>query len=272
MTTIATLGKSLAENLDTTSKMPVLFAGHGSPMNAIEDNEFSRTWATLGIKLPRPRTILCISAHWETNGTFITAMPKPKTIHDFRGFPQELFEKEYPAEGSPEWAQITRETIHSTNVEPDFGWGLDHGTWSVLCRMFPAADIPVYQLSLNRKLTPRQHYEIGCELRPLRERGVLILGSGNIVHNLGLLKWDGKPFDWATEFDGKLRDLIIKQDHTSLIDYNRLGPEVALSIPTNEHYLPLLYILGLQEGNEAVTFFTEKIVLGSISMRGLRIG
>jgi len=272
MTTIATFGQMLKKDSSTTTKMPVLFAGHGSPMNAIEDNEFSRTWTALGSELPRPLAILCISAHWETNGTRVTAMPKPKTIHDFRGFPPELYKKQYPADGSPEWAQITRETLRSISTEPDMNWGLDHGTWSVLCRMFPAADIPVFQLSLDRTLPPQRHYEIGRALDALRERGLLIIGSGNMVHNLGMMEWTDKPFDWTTGFDAKLKDLIVKHDHEALIHYDRLGSEATLAIPTNEHYLPMLYTLALQGKNEALTFFTEKVVLGSISMRGFRIG
>lgn len=272
MTAEKTLGQILNKNSGTTPKMPVLFVGHGSPMNAIEDNEFSRAWAALGSAAPRPRAILCISAHWETDGTRVTAMPKPKTIHDFGGFPSELYNKQYPADGSPAWAQTTCETIHSAHIEPDLTWGLDHGTWSVLCRMFPAADIPVFQLSLDRKLTPRRHYELGRELAPLREKGLLIIGSGNIVHNLSMLQWTDKPYDWAVEFDATAKALIEKQDHDALIHYDRLGSQAALAIPTNEHYLPMLYTLGLQDKNESLTFFTEKVVLGSISMRGFKIG
>ncbi len=256
----------------TTPKMPVLFVGHGSPMNALEDNEFSRAWAGLGAALPQPRAILCVSAHWETDGTRVTAMPKPKTIHDFWGFPPDLYKKLYPAPGSPEWAKTTRGTIRSTTVEPDMSWGLDHGTWSVLCRMFPAADVPVFQLSLDRKLPPRRHYEIGRELAPLREQGLLIVGSGNLVHNLGMMEWTDKAFDWAAEFDSKVAALIGKHDHDALIRYEALGPGAALAIPTNEHYLPMLYALALQGKDEPLDFFTEKVVLGSISMRGFRIG
>jgi len=250
----------------------VLFVGHGSPTNAIEDNEFSRGWATVAAALPRPAAILCVSAHWETEGTKVTAMPKPRTIHDFSGFPAELYQKQYPAAGSPEWAKSTRDTIHSTRVQADMDWGLDHGTWSVLCRMFPAADVPVFQLSLDRTQPARRHYEIGRELAPLRERGLLIVGSGNLVHNLGMMEWTDKPFDWASEFDTKVKGLIVKRDHDALIRYEGLGPSAALAIPTNEHYLPMLYALALQEKAESLAFFTEKVVLGSISMRGFRIG
>ena len=272
MTALTTLGNALAAEGGTTPKMPVLFAGHGSPMNAVEDNEFSRAWTAFGKALPRPRAILCVSAHWETDGTQVTSMPKPRTIHDFGGFPDELYEKQYPAPGSPEFAQATREAIRSAPAKADMNWGLDHGTWSVLCRMFPAADVPVFQLSLDRKLPPQRHYEIGRELAPLRDRGLLIVGSGNMVHNLGLMEWTDKPFGWATEFDAKLMKLIVNRDHESLIRYDRLGPGAALAIPTNEHYLPMLYALALQGKNEALAFFTERVTLGSISMRGFRIG
>ncbi len=272
MTTVAAFGQAVKKDSGVPVKMPVLFVGHGSPMNAVEGNEFSRAWAALGAELPRPQAILCISAHWETDGTRVTAMPKPKTIHDFGGFPPELYKKQYPADGAPEWARITRETIHSTRVEPDMSWGLDHGTWAVLCRMYPAADVPVFQLSLDRALPPRDHYLIGSELASLRERGVLIVGSGNMVHNLGLMEWTDKPFDWAVEFDATLKNLIVKHDHEALIRYDRLGPKAELAIPTNEHYLPMLYTLALRGRDEKLAFFTEKVMLGSISMRGFRIG
>ena len=272
MTTLAIFGKALKMDSVSMAKMPVLFAGHGSPMNAVEDNEFSRAWAALGTTLPHPRAILCVSAHWETDGIRVTAMPKPKTIHDFGGFPPDLYKKQYPADGSPEWAQTTRATIRSISVERDLSWGLDHGTWAVLCRMFPAADVPVFQLSLDRTLPPERHYAIGRELAPLRERGLLIVGSGNMVHNLGMMEWTDKPFDWAAEFDATLKNLIVKHDHETLIRYDRLGSKAALAIPTNEHYLPMLYTLALQGKDEALAFFTEKVVLGSVSMRGFKIG
>lgn len=267
-----TLGEALKSGSGAPSKMPVLFAGHGSPMNAIEDNEFSRAWAAVAAALPRPRAILCVSAHWETDGTRVTAMPKPRTIHDFWGFPPELYQKQYPAAGSSADAQLTRDTVRSVRVEPDMSWGLDHGTWAVLCRMFPAADVPVFQLSLDRGLAPQRHYEIGRELAPLRERGLLVVGSGNMVHNLGMMEWTDKPFDWAAAFDAKLKSLIMQHDHEALIRYDRLGSAAALAIPTNEHYLPMLYALALQGKAEPLSFFAEKVTLGSISMRGFRIG
>jgi 4,5-DOPA dioxygenase extradiol len=247
---------------------PALFAGHGSPMNAIEDNEFSRTWRQIGEKLPRPSAILCISAHWETSSTFITAMPQPRTIHDFYGFPRELNQVRYSAPGAPEWAEKIRETIRMTEVRLTQDWGLDHGTWSVLCHM---ADVPVLQLSLDRTQPPEFHYTLGHELAALREK-LLIIGSGNMVHNLRMIDWGGDAFDWAERFDRTLADMILQREHQKLVRYQDLGEDARLAIPTNEHYLPLLYILGLQGANEQVDFFSGKVVYGSISMRGLVIG
>ena len=253
-------------------RMPVVFAGHGSPMNAIEDNAFSRAWAELGESLPRPKAILCISAHWQTTGTWVTAMPIPKMIYDFIGFPAELYQVLYPAPGAPEWAQVTRKTIQSARVGLDTDWGLDHGAWSVLCRMFPQADVPVFQLSLDQTQPPFYHYALGRELAPLREQGILIVGSGNVVHNLGLTQWEDTAFDWAVEFDRTIKALIEKHDHAALIDYGSLGKTAELAIPTNEHYLPLLYTLALQDRDEPVRFFAEQVTLGSISMRGMVVG
>jgi len=254
------------------TRMPDLFVGHGSPTNAIENNEFSRAWADAARSVPRPRAILCISAHWETAGTRVTAMKAPKTIHDFYGFPQSLYDMRYPAPGSPDLAQLIRESIHTTDVRLDQDWGLDHGTWSVLCRMFPAADIPVVQLSLDRTREPAFHYELGRELQGLCSQGILILGSGNIVHNLGRIVWQDQAYDWALEFDEAIRRLILAGDHEAIVHYDRLGQAARLSVPTNEHFLPLLYILALQGQEDAIGFFTEKVTLGSISMRSLRIG
>lgn len=256
---------------DTGSAMPALFVGHGSPTNAVEDNEFSRAWAEAGRSLPAPSAILCISAHWMTDGTRVTAMNKPKTIHDFYGFPQELYRMKYPAEGSPALARLTEQTLQ-THVEMDFNWGLDHGTWAVLCHMFPDADIPVVQLSLDAYKKPKQHYELGLELRSLRNKGVLILGSGNMVHNLMMLSWQDTAYNWAVEFDQKLKELILSGDHDSIVHYERLGKSASLSIPTNEHYLPLLYILALKDQREPISFFADKVTLGSISMRCVRFG
>ena len=256
----------------TNKLMPVLFVGHGSPMNALEDTEFSRAWAEVGKSLPRPRAILCISAHWDTEGSRITAMDHPRTIHDFYGFPDALYDIRYEAPGSPELAELVAEALHPVPVALDQNWGLDHGTWSVLHRMFPKFDIPVVQLSLDATKGPEFHYELGGRLFELRHRGVLILGSGNTVHNLGLMRWQDTPFDWASEADEKFKDLILAGDHRSLIHYEELGRPAALAIPTNEHYLPLLYILGLQAPEDVMTFFAERVTFGSISMRSLWLG
>jgi len=253
-------------------KMPALFVGHGSPMNAIEDNEFSRTWADTGRALPRPNAILCISAHWETRGTLVTGMEHPPTIHDFGGFPRELFEKQYPAPGSPALAQLTQETVKSTDVCLDNQWGLDHGTWSILVKMFPDASIPVVQLSLDQTQGPAYHYALGKELRALRDRGVLIIGSGNIVHSFRGFTLQDVAYDWAAEFDETIKHLIEDGDHNSIVEYQRLGRAAQLSVPTNEHYLPLLYALALQGKDEAVRFMNEKVTFGTMSMRSVWIG
>ncbi len=264
--------RTLAATPETGTTMPVLFIGHGSPMNAIEDSEFSRAWAAVAQSLPMPKAILCVSAHWETSGTRVTAMEQPKTIHDFYGFPPALFEKRYPAPGSPELARITVETLKQSHVQPDSEWGLDHGAWSVLCQMYPKADVPVVQLSLDQRQAPAAHYELGRELRALRKKGVLIIGSGNIVHNLREIVWEDTAFDWALEFDAKMRDLILSGDHKAIVDYSKLGRSARLAVPTAEHYLPMLYVLGAQDANDGVTFFADKVTLGSMSMRSLRSG
>jgi 4,5-DOPA dioxygenase extradiol len=267
--TAQTLGDAFAglTSLPLSERMPVAFIGHGNPMNAIEDNAYSKSWKSLGTKLPKPKAILCVSAHWETSGTYVTAMEKPKTIHDFGGFPQALFDAQYPAPGSPEVAKETAKEVKKTNVGLDDKWGLDHGTWSVLLPMYPKADIPVLQLSLDYTKPPQYHYELAKELSKLRERGVLIIGSGNIVHNLRMMKWNGGNYDWAEEFDAVAKKHIASGDHKPLIEYEKLGNAAKLSIPTNEHYLPMLYILGLTAKNESPTFFNESVDLGSVSMR-----
>ncbi len=257
---------------DQAQTMPVIFVGHGNPMNAIEDNEFSRAWTKAGKSVPKPRAILCISAHWETEGTFVTAMDRPRTIHDFYGFPQELYEKDYPAPGSARLARLVQESVPRVRISPDLAWGLDHGTWAVLCRMFPKADVPVVQLSLDSSQGPEFHYELGRQLRLFRDKGVLIVGSGNMVHNLGHMSWEDAAFDWAVEFDERIKRFILAGDHRSIIAYKDQGPAAKLAVPTNEHYLPLLYVLALQDKDEPVSFFAEKVTLGSISMRSLRIG
>ena len=267
MTPDRTLQELNAALGDSEKKMPVLFVGHGSPMNAIEDNEFSRAWVQIGEALPRPSAVLCISAHWETVGTLVTAMEKPKTIYDFYGFPPELYKAQYPAPGSAGLARLAQETVKKTQVRLDQTWGLDHGTWSVLSRMFPNADIPVVQLSLDRTQAPAFHYALGKELRALRNKCILIVGSGNIVHNLRMMAWQDQAYDWAIEFDETIKQLILSGDHDSIVHYENLGKAARLAVPTNEHYLPLLYVLALQDKQEQIRFFADRVTLGAISMR-----
>jgi 4,5-DOPA dioxygenase extradiol len=247
--------------------MPVLFVGHGSPMNAIEDNEFSRGWGTVATQLPLPSAIVCVSAHWETIDTQVTAMDRPRTIHDFFGFPQALYAIEYPAPGQPTLAKGIQSLVKATRVALDLRWGLDHGTWSVLRHMFPNAQVPTVQLSLDRTRSPQEHYDLACEFSGLRRQGVLVIGSGNMVHNLRLLNWEDMetPYDWAQEADAELKRRILAHDHGALIDHRRLGTWAALAVPTLEHYLPMLYVLALQEEGDAARFFNES-VLSSLSM------
>ncbi|MCX6220044.1 MAG: 4,5-DOPA dioxygenase extradiol [Bacteroidia bacterium] len=268
---------NLAGFTNNTAQMPVLFLGHGSPMNAIEENEFVAGWREAGKTIPRPNAILCISAHWETSGTFVTAMEKPLTIHDFGGFPQKLFDMQYPAPGSPELASNVQKIITKTEVGLDQKWGLDHGCWSVVKHLYPAADVPVIQMSLDYYQTPQAHYDLAKELASLRMKGVLIVGSGNIVHNLGRVAWDklnepGFAFDWATEANETMKKFILNGDHKQLIDYKSHGRAFDLAIPTPEHFLPLLYILALKEEHEEVTIFNDQTVVGSLSMTSVKIG
>jgi len=255
--------------------MPVLFIGHGSPMNGIEDNEFSEKWAEIGRTIAVPKAVLVVSAHWFTRGTAVTAMNFPKTIHDFGGFPKALFDAEYPAPGSPELAAETSSLISSTTVELDHDWGLDHGAWTVLTHMFPKANIPVLQLSMDYTKNPVAHYELARELYQLRRKGVLIMGSGNMVHNLRMLSWemmDGGGYVWALDINNQFKSLIMNNDHAPLINYSQLGKAAMLAIPTPEHYLPLLYTLGLKNEREEITLFNDKAVGGSLTMTSVRIG
>ena len=253
-------------------KMPVLFVGHGSPMNALEDNEFTRAWTDAGRALPKPRAIVCVSAHWVTRGTLVTAMDQPRMIYDMYGFPRELYEVKYPAPGSPDLAEQIRRIIKKTDVQMDHEWGLDHGTWSVLKRMFPDATVPVIQMSLNANLQVPDHYAVAKQLKELREEGVLIISSGNIVHNLSLVQFGDFAYDWAVDFDGQVKDWILKDEHDPLINFDKQGQAAQLAINTAEHYVPLLYSLALKEEGEAVSFFAEKVWGGSVSMRSVRIG
>lgn len=277
MTTLSTL-KAFSENLAIQEqKTPLLFIGHGSPMNGIEDNSFSQSWGQLGKELVQPKAIICISAHWLTKGTFITAMENPKTIHDFGGFPKALFDVEYPVAGNIELAKETKQLITKTNVGLDHEWGLDHGTWSVVRQMYPEANIPVLQLSIDYYQSPQHHYELAQELAILRRKGVLIIGSGNMVHNLRMAAFDkmnvpNYSFDWAVEINEKFKKHILDNDHKPLINYEDLGSSAKLAIPTPDHYYPLLYILGMQEKNEQATIFNDVAVAGALTMTSVRIG
>jgi 4,5-DOPA dioxygenase extradiol len=257
---------------DTEKLMPVLFIGHGSPMNAIEDNEFSKGWQEVVKKVPKPKAILCISAHWETKGTQVTAMKSPKTIHDFGGFPKELYEVQYPAPGSGWLAGQVKSTIKKSEVLFNEDWGLDHGCWSVLRRMFPKADIPVTQLSLDHTKPAGYHYELAKELLELRKKDILIIGSGNLVHNLFMISVRNNNineyfgFEWAFEANNLFKKLIIEKDYNSLTNYKSLGESVQLAIPTPEHYLPMIYAIALIQKNEVISFFNDKPVAGSITM------
>lgn len=258
-------------------KLPALFIGHGSPMNGIENSAFSRNWAKMGSEIPKPKAVLVISAHWLTNGTHITAMNNPKTIHDFGGFPQELFDVQYPAPGNPELAQATKKLITSTDVHLDHDWGLDHGTWTVVRHMYPNADIPVLQLSIDYSKPPQYHYDLAKQLASLRKKGVLIIGSGNMVHNLRMVAWDklSEPeygFDWANEMNTIFKNKITDGNHKALIAYETLDKAAKLAIPTPDHYYPMLYSLALQDSKDDVSFFNDKAVGGSLTMTSVKIG
>jgi 4,5-DOPA dioxygenase extradiol len=265
----------ITEPLSNTDKMPVLFLGHGSPMNAIEENEFVTGFRNVAKDIPKPQAILCVSAHWETRGTFVTAMEKPMTIHDFGGFPKALFDVQYPAPGSPDLAKETKSIIKKTEVHLDDKWGLDHGAWSVIKHLYPNADVPVIQLSLDYYQTPQYHYELAKELASLREKGVLIIGSGNMVHNLGLVSWQhlDKVYahDWALEASDKMRNFILNDNHRELINYSAQGKAFSLAIPSPEHYLPLLYTLALKGENEKISLFNDKPVAGALTMTSVKI-
>lgn len=274
MGSIKTMGELFSEE-DT--KMPVLFVGHGSPMNGIEDNVFSNYWKKLAAEIQIPKAVICVSAHWLTSGTHITAMESPQTIHDFGGFPQELFDVQYPAPGSPKIAEETSNRIHNTHVGLDHEWGLDHGTWSILKHMYPKANIPVLQLSIDYNKPPQYHYDLARELAFLRKRGVLIIGSGNMVHNLRMVDFNklNEPsfgFDWAIEMNDIFKKKITDKDHAALIQYEKLNAAAKLAIPTPDHYYPLLYSLALQDDKDAISFFNDTAVGGSLTMTSVRIG
>ncbi|HEY0378447.1 MAG TPA: 4,5-DOPA dioxygenase extradiol [Pyrinomonadaceae bacterium] len=258
-----------------SEQMPAIFFGHGNPMNALADNEYTRAWAGIGAEIPRPRAILCVSAHWYLPGTAVTAMERPRTIHDFGGFPRELYEFKYPAPGDVALAARVRELLAPVPVAPDESWGLDHGTWSVLCHVFPEADVPVVQLSMDETQPAAFHYELGRRLAPLRDEGVLVVGSGNVVHNLHTYSWGRhavEPFDWAVRFEERARELLTAGDDRRLVNYEALGREAQLSAPTPDHFLPLLYVLALRGEAERVSFPVEGFDGGSVSMLSVKIG
>ena len=255
--------------------MPALFLGHGNPMNAIQTNHYTESWCRIAQSIPRPKAILAISAHWYSPDTAVTGSPFPKTIHDFGGFPSELYNVAYPAPGSPALARKVQKLLASLNVRFDEHRGLDHGTWSVLCHLFPDADIAIVQLSIDETMSPELHYEFGKLLQPLRDDGVLIVGSGNLVHNLHAYAWGdehAQPFDWAVRFEQEARKLMIEGRDRELVDYRRMGSDARLSVPSPDHFLPLLYILGLRRKNEQVSFPVEGIEGGSLSMLSVRMG
>ena len=256
-------------------RYPAFFLGHGNPMNALDDNRYSRAWAAIGREFPAPRAALVVSAHWYVPGVHVTSMPQPRTIHDFGGFPQALFDMQYPAPGDPQLADEIIELLAPENVGRDFDWGLDHGTWAVLCHVWPNANVPVVQLSIDRRQAPEFHYELGSRLAPLRDEGVLVIGSGNVVHNLARYAWNDSaaaPFDWNVRFDATVRKLLESRRHRELVDYASLGQDAALAVPTPDHYLPLLYVAALQTGDDAVSYPVDGFDGASMSMLSIRIG
>lgn len=267
---------TIMKSLMNTAKMPVLFLGHGSPMNAIEDNSFVQGFRNISSEIETPVAILVISAHWETYGTKVTAMQNPPTIHDFGGFPPELFAVQYPAPGHPELAKDTKALVKSAEVQLDEKWGLDHGAWSVLKHLYPEANIPVIQLSIDYNRSPAEHYALAKELGAFRNKGILIVGSGNIIHNLRMIDWQRSneefAYDWALEASNKMNAFILNGDHNSLINYPKQGNEFKLSIPTPEHFIPLLYALSLQDKQDHIQLFNDKPVAGSLSMTSVKIG
>lgn len=268
--------RSFTATFSSTEKMPVLFLGHGSPMNAIEENDFVQNFRKLGRELPQPNAILCISAHWYTKGTMVTAMEQPRTIHDFGGFLQTLFDVQYPAPGSPELAVQTQRLL-GKHVGLDQDWGLDHGTWSVVKHLYPNADVPVIQLSIDYTKPPEYHFQLASKLQSLREKGVLIIGSGNIVHNLRMVDWpninkENHGYDWAMEARTSINSHILDDDFKPLLDYRDQGKAYQLAIPTPDHFLPLIYTLGLKGKSEDLELFNDKLMAGSLSMTSVKIG
>ena len=272
---LGTAAKAMSDAFPEDGRlMPVFFIGHGSPMNAIEDNVFVKGWKAALADVPQPKTILCVSAHWLTRGTLVTAMERPKTIHDFGGFPKELFAVQYPAAGEPALARVVRDVVKHTPVGLDQDWGLDHGTWSVLKPVFPEAAIPVIQVSIDIERSGKWHYDLAKELASLRRRGVLVIGSGNMVHNLRMIDFAMKRtgFDWAVEINDTFKKHILRGDHAPLCDYKSLGKSAAMAIPTPDHYYPLLYALAMQSTDEQAVIFNDQAIMGSLTMTSVRIG
>lgn len=256
-------------------RLPAIFFGHGNPMNALLDNAYTKAWAGVGTAIPRPTAILCISAHWFVPETGVTVSTAPRTIHDFGGFPAPLYQVEYPAPGDPALARRVQQMLAPLPVALDERWGLDHGTWSVLTHVYPKADVPIVQLSLDEREPASFHYEIGKRLAPLRDEGVLIVGSGNLVHNLHAFAWgrhDVEPFDWALRFEQQARDMLVAGEQAPLVDYDRLGRDALLSIPTPDHYLPLLYVIATRQQDDRISFPVEGVDGGSVSMLAVRVG
>jgi 4,5-DOPA dioxygenase extradiol len=253
----------------TQQKMPMLFAGHGSPMSAIENNEFTMAWERIGQALPRPKAILSISAHWTSRGLEVQPQEQPQQIYDMYGFPKALYDLKYPAKGSPELAAMVEQLVQTKPVQADTSWGIDHGTWAVLCKISPQADIPVVQLSIDLTASPAELYQIGKELQPLREQGILLFASGDVVHNLRRLDWE-RPngFDWADAFDKHIRDNIVARNDEAVINYQAFGEAAQLSCPTPEHFYPLLYVLGAASPDDKITVFNDARTMGSLSMTG----
>lgn len=259
----------------STGRLPAIFFGHGNPMNALAKNNYTRAWASIGTSIPRPKAIVSVSAHWYVPGAAVTISTSPRTIHDFGGFPAELYQVNYPAPGDPELARRIQQLLKPTPVYLDDRWGLDHGTWSVLCHVYPQADVPVIQLSIDETQPPAFHYEIGRRLAPLRDEGILIVGSGNLVHNLHTYAWGRhtvEPFDWAVRFEERARQLMSNGEDKLVVGYEELGREAMLSVPTPDHYLPLLYVLGARDRGEAVAYPVEGVDGGSISMLAVQVG
>ena len=258
-----------------TNVMPAIFFGHGNPMNALQDSEWTRAWAAIGKNLPRPHAVLCISAHWYLPATLVTAMTSPRTIHDFGGFPRELYQVQYRAPGDPKLARRIQEMLMPSQVELDYSWGLDHGTWSVLLHVFPEADVPIVQLSIDETQPASFHFELGKRLAHLRNEGVLIVGSGNLVHNLHAYAW-GKhvpePYDWAVRFETLAKELMMAGEFDALTNYEALGRDAQLAIPTPDHYLPLMYVLGTMNKDDLITFPVQGVDGGSVSMLAVCVG